>query len=112
MDALTARTPLDLTDYAAAALPSTPADSVVAIGLKGSRLGPVMRLDDVAAPATMAGVIAASMRRANCTRVFLIGYGPEDRALRWFEVDLVQDDGTVVARVRKQVYVRRKPARS
>lgn len=32
--------------------------------------------------------------------------------LRWFEVDLVQDDGTVVARVRKQVYVRRKPARS
>ncbi|MCV7591328.1 DUF4192 domain-containing protein [Micrococcus luteus] len=82
MDALTARTPLDLADYAAAALPSTPADSVVAIGLKGSRLGPVMRLDDVAAPATMAGVIAASMCRADCTRVFLIGYGPEDRALR------------------------------
>ena len=89
MDALTARTPLDLTDYAAAALPSTPADSVVAIGLKGSRLGPVMRLDDVAAPATMAGVIAASMRPANCTRVFLIGYGPEDRALRWLELESI-----------------------
>ena len=89
MDALTARTPLDLTDYAAAALPSTPADSVVAIGLKGSRLGPVMRLDDVAAPATMAGVIAASMRRADCTRVFLIGYGPEDRALHWLELESI-----------------------
>lgn len=35
----------------------------------------------------------------------------QEKHLRWFEVDLVQDDGTVVARVRKQIYVRRKPAR-
>ena len=81
MDALTARTPLDLTDYAAA-LPSTPADSVVAIGLKGSRLGPVMRLDDVAAPATMAGVIAASA-----------GIAPEDAVDRTLRApDRAADD--------------------
>lgn len=30
------------------------------------------------------------------------------RTLRWFETDVVGTDGTVVARVRKQVYVRRK----
>ena len=30
------------------------------------------------------------------------------KALKWYSVDLVADDGTVVARVRKQVYVRRK----
>ena len=30
------------------------------------------------------------------------------KVLRWFENDLVTDDGTVVARVRKQLYVRRK----
>lgn len=31
-------------------------------------------------------------------------------ALRWFQTDVVDADGVVVARVRKQVYVRRKPA--
>ncbi|MDX2705577.1 DUF4442 domain-containing protein [Streptomyces sp. NPDC001902] len=31
-----------------------------------------------------------------------------DKALVWFENDVVADDGTVVARVRKQLYVRRK----
>ena len=30
------------------------------------------------------------------------------KVLRWFETDVVADDGTVVARVRKQLYVRRK----
>ncbi|MGD8201925.1 DUF4442 domain-containing protein [Ornithinimicrobium sp. W1679] len=30
-----------------------------------------------------------------------------DRVLHWFENDVVADDGTLVARVRKQVYVRR-----
>lgn len=30
--------------------------------------------------------------------------------LRWFPVDVVGEDGKVVARVRKQLYVRRKPA--
>ncbi|MCP9210537.1 DUF4442 domain-containing protein [Streptomyces sp. NEAU-Y11] len=30
------------------------------------------------------------------------------KALPWFENDVVADDGTVVARVRKQLYVRRK----
>ena len=30
------------------------------------------------------------------------------KVLRWFEVDVVSDDGTVVAKVRKQVYVRTK----
>ena len=30
------------------------------------------------------------------------------RVLRWFETDVVADDGTLVARVRKQLYVRRK----
>lgn len=29
------------------------------------------------------------------------------RVLRWFETDVVAEDGTVVARVRKQLYVRR-----
>lgn len=33
------------------------------------------------------------------------------KALRWFETDVVDADGVVVARVRKQVYVRRKPNR-
>lgn len=32
------------------------------------------------------------------------------KVLRWFETDVVADDGTVVARVRKQLYVRRAPA--
>lgn len=32
-----------------------------------------------------------------------------DKALPWFETDIVGEDGTVVARVRKQLYVRRKP---
>lgn len=31
-----------------------------------------------------------------------------DRLLRWFEVDAVTADGTVVATIRKQVYVRLK----
>ena len=30
------------------------------------------------------------------------------RVLRWFEVDVVAPDGSVVARVRKQIYVRRR----
>ncbi|WP_018348796.1 DUF4442 domain-containing protein [Longispora albida] len=34
-----------------------------------------------------------------------------DKALRWFETDIVTADGTVVAKVRKQVYVRRKLAK-
>ncbi|MEJ2858378.1 MULTISPECIES: DUF4442 domain-containing protein [unclassified Saccharothrix] len=33
------------------------------------------------------------------------------KALAWFPVDVVAEDGTVVARVRKQVYARRKDAR-
>jgi len=32
------------------------------------------------------------------------------KVLRWFETELKQADGTVVARVRKQLYVRLKPA--
>jgi acyl-coenzyme A thioesterase PaaI-like protein len=32
------------------------------------------------------------------------------RVLRWFETELKAADGTVVARVRKQIYVRLKPA--
>jgi len=32
-----------------------------------------------------------------------------DKYLRWFDTDVVTDDGAVVARVRKQLYVRRKP---
>lgn len=35
-----------------------------------------------------------------------------EKVLRWFEVDVVGTDGAVVARVRKQLYVRRAPARS
>jgi hypothetical protein len=34
------------------------------------------------------------------------------KVLRWFEVDVVGTDGAVVARVRKQLYVRRAPASS
>ncbi|MEU6345329.1 DUF4442 domain-containing protein [Streptomyces sp. NPDC046977] len=33
-----------------------------------------------------------------------------DKALVWFENDVVAADGTTVAKVRKQLYVRRKPA--
>lgn len=33
-----------------------------------------------------------------------------DKVLRWFETDLTLDDGTVVAHVRRQVYVRKRPA--
>jgi len=33
-----------------------------------------------------------------------------EKVLRWFEVDVVGTDGAVVARVRKQLYVRRAPA--
>lgn len=31
------------------------------------------------------------------------------KVLRWFEIDLTADDGTVVARQRRQIYVRRAP---
>lgn len=30
------------------------------------------------------------------------------KVLRWFDLDVVDDDGTVVAHIRKQVYIRRK----
>ncbi|NLJ55010.1 MAG: DUF4442 domain-containing protein [Intrasporangiaceae bacterium] len=33
-----------------------------------------------------------------------------EKVLRWFEVDLVMDDGSVVARQRRQLYVRRQRA--
>ncbi|QDH69502.1 DUF4442 domain-containing protein [Marilutibacter alkalisoli] len=32
-----------------------------------------------------------------------------DKVLRWFETDVIDEDGDVVARVRKQLYVRLKP---
>jgi hypothetical protein len=32
-----------------------------------------------------------------------------DKVLRWFETDVVTRSGEIVARVRKQLYVRRKP---
>lgn len=31
-----------------------------------------------------------------------------DKVLRWFQTEVVADDGTVIARVRKQIYVRRR----
>ena len=34
-----------------------------------------------------------------------------DKVLRWFDNDIADRDGEVVARVRKQLYVRRKPGR-
>ena len=108
MKTLKASSPLALADYAAAALRKTPADSLVAIGMTGTRLGAVMRVDDAAPAGFLGTFLAQSLRDSGHERAILIGYGPADRALRWFEVDLVQDDGTVVARVRKQVYVRRK----
>jgi len=33
-----------------------------------------------------------------------------DKTLRWFDTDVIDGSGDVVARVRKQLYVRRKPA--
>jgi hypothetical protein len=33
-----------------------------------------------------------------------------EKALRWFDTDITDASGDVVARVRKQLYVRRKPA--
>ena len=34
-----------------------------------------------------------------------------EKHLRWFETEIVGAEGEVVARARKQLYVRRKPAR-
>ena len=34
-----------------------------------------------------------------------------DKVLRWFDADVVDEQGEVLARTRKQVYVRRKPGR-
>jgi len=34
-----------------------------------------------------------------------------EKTLRWFETELRSEDGILVAKVRKQLYVRRKPAR-
>jgi acyl-coenzyme A thioesterase PaaI-like protein len=34
-----------------------------------------------------------------------------DKVLRWFETDVIDRDGNVIARVRKQLYVRRKRGR-
>ncbi|MGY0235993.1 DUF4442 domain-containing protein [Longispora urticae] len=46
-------------------------------------------------------------------RVAEIRAAAEDgsKVLPWFDTEVVAADGTVVARVRKQVYVRRKPAK-
>lgn len=33
-----------------------------------------------------------------------------EKVLRWYAVDIATADGTVIARVRKQLYIRRKPA--
>ncbi|WGW13683.1 DUF4442 domain-containing protein [Saxibacter everestensis] len=33
------------------------------------------------------------------------------KALPWFDVDITAEDGSMIARVRRQLYVRRKPAR-
>ena len=33
------------------------------------------------------------------------------KVLRWFDNDIIDRDGEVVARVRKQLYLRRKPGR-
>ncbi len=35
-----------------------------------------------------------------------------EKYLRWFEVQIKTDDGELVTRVRKQIYVRRKMARN
>ena len=34
-----------------------------------------------------------------------------DKVLRWFDADVLDEQGDVVARTRKQLYVRRKPGR-
>ena len=33
------------------------------------------------------------------------------KVLRWFDADIIDEQGEVVARTRKQLYVRRKPGR-
>ena len=92
MKTLKASSPLALADYAAAALRKTPADSLVAIGMTGTRLGAVMRVDDVAPAGFLGTFLAQSLRDSGHERAILIGYGPADRALRWFEVEAAMVD--------------------
>lgn len=92
MKTLKASSPLALADYAAAALRKTPADALVAIGMTGTRLGAVMRVDDAAPAGFLGTFLAQSLRDSGHERAILIGYGPADRALRWFEVEAAMVD--------------------
>lgn len=58
------------------------------------------------------GVVRADFALAPATLDALrTGAADGAKVLRWFENDVVDADGDVVARVRKQLYVRRKPGR-
>jgi acyl-coenzyme A thioesterase PaaI-like protein len=76
------------------------------------RLGPGYRVWDRAAEIEFVkpgrGTVAAEFRLddAVVTEVRAATEGG-DKFLRWFETDVTDADGAVVARVRKQVYVRR-----
>jgi hypothetical protein len=57
-----------------------------------------------------ADVYAHFMLEENAVQEMRMAAADGSRVLRWFEVELKTADGTVVARVRKQLYVRLKPA--
>ncbi|WP_394545977.1 DUF4192 family protein (plasmid) [Micrococcus luteus] len=92
MKTLNASSPLALADFAATVLRKVPEASVVAIGMKGKALGPVMRVDDVAPAEYLGTYMAKYLQKAGYDRAVLIGYGPEDRAPRWFEVEAAMAD--------------------
>ncbi|MGE9808188.1 MULTISPECIES: DUF4442 domain-containing protein [unclassified Janibacter] len=65
---------------------------------------------DFVAPGTTAVTSELVLPREVIDEVRAAADGGE-KVLRWFENDVVDSDGTTIARVRKQVYVRRKPTR-
>jgi len=56
--------------------------------------------------------VYAEFRFDNALRDELVeGASTGKKQLRWFENDIATSDGTVIARARKQLYIRRKPQR-
>ena len=80
----------------------------IAVGEPPPALGPAERFEDLPAGARVTrrddldGVVLDELRAAAA--------GGE-KVLRWFAADIIDEQGEVVARTRKQLYVRRKPGR-
>lgn len=80
MKTLSTSSPFGVADYAARALRKIPTDSIVAVGMISTRLGAVMRVDDLAPAEVLGALLTESLQDSCHERAILIDYGPEDGA--------------------------------